>query len=55
MTYSHVAAFLNGPNSKPGEAVKAMPEETREKLGDLKTRHVQNYPVKYPEGRFGLD
>lgn len=32
--YANVAAHLNGPNSKPGEAVKAMPEETREHLRD---------------------
>jgi len=30
--YGRVAGHLQGPDSKPGEAIKAMPEETRNLL-----------------------
>jgi len=40
--YANFAAHLNGPNSKPGEAVKAMPERTRELLQKTKSHHLRD-------------
>ena len=40
--YSQTAGHLNGPNSKPSEAIKAMPEERRKFLEQVKQKHVQD-------------
>jgi hypothetical protein len=40
--YANFAGHLQGPHSKPGEAVKAMPEETRELLRKVKPEHLQD-------------
>lgn len=48
---SQFAGFLQDPagNGTPGEAVKAMPDETRELLKKAKPKHFANYPPKYPD------
>lgn len=40
--YGRIAGHLQGPDSKPGEAIKAMPEETRELLQKAKPHHLQD-------------
>lgn len=55
ITYAHVAAHLQDPAGEgtPGEAIKKMPKETREKLKKAKAKHFQEYPRKYPNKDYG--
>lgn len=40
--YGKIAGHLSGPNSRPGEAIKAMPEKIRERLRKVKPHHLQD-------------